>query len=131
MAALPTAAGSVRGYVRASLSEWGLSAVSETAELVISELVTNAHHASTNPDGSIRYFGGRVAIIRAGVFSDEAYVHLEVFDQAPGVPFVRDAKAMDESGRGLGMVAMLADGSWGWQEVRGGKVVWARLRALA
>src|SRR5260221_567669 len=46
LAALPTAPACARGHVRAAAREWGLSDLADTAELVASELVTNAVQAS-------------------------------------------------------------------------------------
>jgi hypothetical protein len=46
LAALLTAPGCARAHVRAILLEWGLPDVAETAELLVSELVTNSVQAS-------------------------------------------------------------------------------------
>jgi hypothetical protein len=46
-----TAAGCARSHVRAVLWEWGISGVTDTAELIISELVANAVTASRALDG--------------------------------------------------------------------------------
>jgi anti-sigma regulatory factor (Ser/Thr protein kinase) len=44
-----TVPGVVRGHVRAMAGEWGLAGLAETAELVASELATNAVQASQRP----------------------------------------------------------------------------------
>jgi anti-sigma regulatory factor (Ser/Thr protein kinase) len=51
LAAVPTAAGVARSFVRQRLSQWGLNRLTEDAELVLSELVANAITATgtTNP----------------------------------------------------------------------------------
>jgi hypothetical protein len=51
LAALPTAPGVARGHVRAVAREWGLSELSAIAELLVSELVTNADA----PRGALLY----------------------------------------------------------------------------
>jgi hypothetical protein len=49
LAALPTAPGCARGHVRTVAHEWGLRHLADTAELLTSELVTNAVQASQRP----------------------------------------------------------------------------------
>jgi hypothetical protein len=46
LAALPTAPGCARDHVRSLAHEWGLPGLADTAELLVSELVTNAVQAS-------------------------------------------------------------------------------------
>ena len=50
LAAVPTAPGHARAYVRAAVHAWGISSLAEVAELVATELVTNAVCASEGPD---------------------------------------------------------------------------------
>ena len=52
LGALPGATPCARLHARAVLHEWGLDDLAEAAELIVSELVTNAVRASTAPDGS-------------------------------------------------------------------------------
>ena len=58
--ALPTAPGRARAHVRATLDQWGQSALAAVAELLISEMVTNAVKASANDDGQPAYLAGRL-----------------------------------------------------------------------
>src|SRR5260370_22075383 len=58
LGALPTAVPCARLHARQVLWEWGLSALSETIELVFSELVTNAMQTSDGLLGD-RYDGRR------------------------------------------------------------------------
>jgi hypothetical protein len=51
LAALPTAPGVARGHVRSVAREWGLAGLADTAELLVSELVTNADA----PRGALLY----------------------------------------------------------------------------
>src|ERR1700751_6216404 len=55
LGALPGATPCARLHARAVLTEWGLADLAEAAELIVSELVTNAVRASTAPDGRPRY----------------------------------------------------------------------------
>lgn len=123
LAALPAAAASARMLVRLTLPDWGVPDLTSTAELIVSELVSNAVEAS-----------GRRGHIRVCLLCDGTRVVLEVWDQASGVPVLREAGVLDESGRGLNLVAALASG-WGWHPAHGrpvtgarpGKCVWAVL----
>ena len=56
---------------------------------------------------------------------------LEVWDQAPGIPVIRDTAGCEESGRGLVLIDAIAD-KWGWSPATGrpGKVVWAEMSLL-
>ena len=51
---------------------------------------------------------------------------VEVWDQAPGIPVLREAAGDEESGRGLILVNAISE-KWGWNPAEGqpGKVVWA------
>jgi anti-sigma regulatory factor (Ser/Thr protein kinase) len=132
MGALPTAAGSARVHVRVTLASWGLDDIKDVAELVVSELVANAIRASTAPGGAPAYRHGRMLTLQVGVFSDRQTLRIEVFDQAPGRPVMRQATADMETGRGLALVDTFTAGNWGWQPCPGGgKVVWAECASSA
>lgn len=132
LAALPTAPSCARLHAGAVLTEWGLTHVAETAELVVSELVTNAVQASTEDiTGRLRYElaspGLPVAHLR--LLSDGAQVVAEVWDNNPQPPVAKQAALDDESGRGLMLVEAVCE-RWSWHTLPGwpGKVVWAELR---
>jgi anti-sigma regulatory factor (Ser/Thr protein kinase) len=130
MGALLSAPGAARGYVRQVLMEWHLSAVAVDCALVVSELVTNALIAYAGPGGDPRYVDGRLALIRVCIVSDARQVVIEVYDEAAGVPGLRDIDPeTDEHGHGLHMVQTLTSGQWGWIPLHGkpGKCVWAAL----
>jgi len=129
VAALTTAPGIARAYVRGVLADWRLGGVSEVAELVASEMVANSVAASTAPAGGLVYVGGRTPVIRVCVMSDRAQVLIECHDEAPGQPQLRDVDPWTaETGRGLAIVDALTARNWGWQPAPGGgKVVWAAL----
>ena len=125
---LPTAPGCARAYVPFTLAAWNFGHFAETAELVVSEMVTNAVEAST-VHGSPLYVGGRMLVVWVRLFSDGFRLIIEVVDQAPGVPVEGKAVPDDECGRGLPLVDAFTDGHWGWLLGPPGKCVWAELRA--
>jgi anti-sigma regulatory factor (Ser/Thr protein kinase) len=99
------------------LGAWGLSTVADSAELVVSELMTNAITHAHPPYGNL--IATRFERLADGV-------RIEVHDAGDGKPEPRDAPAEEESGRGLGLVEALTGGTWGVSDRDGpGKVVWA------
>jgi serine phosphatase RsbU (regulator of sigma subunit) len=112
LAADPTAVSRARSYVAEQLGAWGLEGLGFIAELVVSELVTNA----------IRY--GRPPI-RLRLIHDRTLL-CEVSDVSNTTPHLRRARIFDEGGRGLLLVAQLAE-RWGTRHARHGKTVWAEL----
>ncbi|AIV32441.1 histidine kinase [Streptomyces sp. CCM_MD2014] len=106
----PAAVGEVRSQVTRRLGEWGLDELVFTTELILSELVTNA----------IRY-GGETVHVR--VVRDRSLI-CEVFDSSSTSPHLRYAAMTDEGGRGLFLVAQLAE-RWGTRYTPAGKVIWA------
>jgi anti-sigma regulatory factor (Ser/Thr protein kinase) len=122
LGALPTAVPCARLHARQVLWEWGLSEVAETAELLLSELVTNAVQAAQATVSDMP--------VNARVSENGAHLRVEVWDGCikPPIPRVPEngAPALDaESGRGLFLVEMLSE-SWGWYPTRNpqGKVTW-------
>ncbi|MFJ8145509.1 ATP-binding protein [Streptomyces sp. NPDC096048] len=112
-----------RAMLHAVLSAWGINEdVLDTAELVLSELVTNALRV---PVPSDRQVGVRIArSLTDGV------LRLEVSDAGAGRPEVRAPGDDEIGGRGLLLVEALAH-RWGVDERTGGigKTVWAELKA--
>jgi anti-sigma regulatory factor (Ser/Thr protein kinase) len=130
LGALPGATPCARLHARAVLHEWGMDDLAEAAELIVSELVTNAVRASTAPDGSPRYDGTGMPVVVLRLASDRFKLLVEVWDVIPGAPATGHPGPDDESGRGLILVAAECD-RWSWQSVPGwpGKVVWAELHS--
>jgi hypothetical protein len=127
LGALPTAPATARGHIRGTLAAWRLGDLSYVVELVVSELAANWVNASTGPAGRPAYLGGRLPVIRVGLFTDGLVLVAEVWDQAGGVPVRKSADDADESGRGLDMVHQLTGARWGWHHAISGpgKCVWA------
>ncbi|WP_371102154.1 SpoIIE family protein phosphatase [Streptomyces sp. PU_AKi4] len=106
----PAAVGEVRAAVTRKLAEWGLEELTFGTELILSELVTNA----------LRYGG---TPIRVRMLYDRNLI-CEVYDSSSTSPHLRYATMTDEGGRGLFLVAQLAE-RWGTRYLPAGKVIWA------
>ncbi|WP_328396927.1 PAS domain-containing SpoIIE family protein phosphatase/ATP-binding protein [Streptomyces sp. NBC_00390] len=108
----PRSVGRARELARAQLLTWGLEALVDTVELLVSELVTNA----------LRYGEGE---IRLRLLRDRTLV-CEVWDAGLVQPRRRRARDTDEGGRGLQLVGLLSAG-WGSRRTPRGKTVWFEL----
>lgn len=122
LAAQPTAPGVVRGHVRAVAYEWGLAGLADTAELLASEIATNAVLASQRLT-TARTDLAVVPVIRLRVSSDGVCMVIHVWDASDEMPVVKDVAADEENGRGLMLVAALGK-DWGAYRKTEGKVVW-------
>ncbi|MFD7131222.1 SpoIIE family protein phosphatase [Streptomyces sp. NPDC059894] len=109
----PALVAPIRKQVVDQLERWHMIEASFTAELVVSELVTNA----------IRY-GARP--IRLRLIHDASTLICEVSDTNHTAPHLRRAKTFDEGGRGLLLVAQLTQ-RWGSRHTAEGKTIWAEL----
>jgi hypothetical protein len=129
LGALATAPGSARAHVRTTLADWGLSVFEEVAELLMSEMVTNAVEASTDANGHPIYIGGQMPVVIVRLVAVPGGLVLEVWDLVPTGPVMRQADKLDERGRGLSLVDALAY-QWAWRTAPDwpGKCVWAELR---
>jgi anti-sigma regulatory factor (Ser/Thr protein kinase) len=121
----PAAAVQARAMVTDACAGWGLDHLSERSRLVISELVVNAvEHAGTDIE---------VVVSSRGPSSGVA-VHLAVYDGDLTLPRVREpvtgrlGPSLSDRGLGLRIVGVAAS-SWGALPARGGKLVWAIIRA--
>jgi anti-sigma regulatory factor (Ser/Thr protein kinase) len=124
LAALATAPACARGHVRSIAHEWGFSEIADTAELLTSELTTNAVQASQRL--RIREDSGAVPVVRLWLRSNRASLVICVWDGHNEMPVRKEASADSEAGRGLMLVDALAK-EWGAFQEEGGKVVWAML----
>ncbi|HXB49419.1 MAG TPA: ATP-binding SpoIIE family protein phosphatase [Streptosporangiaceae bacterium] len=107
-----TSASKARSLVRRPLRRWGLTDLVPTAELLVSELVTNA----------VRYAQGKIGlrlVLEGGLVC-------EVLDDSAALPRLRHPDDSDERGRGLQVVSQLAQ-RWGARRAGAGKVVWCEL----
>jgi CheY-like chemotaxis protein len=103
-----------RRFLMEQCQQWQCVDVIPDAELVISELVTNALvHA------------GPTCLLRARLA--EGILRLEVSDESDGMPDPMASDSQAEHGRGLLLVSALCR-AWGVESVpEGGKLVWAEL----
>jgi hypothetical protein len=133
LGALPTVPRLARGFVSVTLNGWGLDALADVAELLVSELSTNVVRASTNQEGFPRYDeNGKLPLLWIRLLCDRTQLMIEVWDTLPaalGAPVTRHPDPDEESGRGLEIIETLAE-DWGWETVPGwaGKKVWALLK---
>jgi PAS domain S-box-containing protein len=107
----PEAAPIARAAARSQLADWGVD--EETAftnELVVSEMVGNAVRYGAPP-------------LQLRLILDRMLTS-EVSDSALSAPYVKHARTVDESGRGLFIVSSLTD-QWGTRYHQHGKTVWA------
>jgi anti-sigma regulatory factor (Ser/Thr protein kinase) len=122
LGALSGAVPCARLHARHVLWEWGQKSLSEDAELVVSELATNAVSA-TQAIESVRP-------VRLWLFSDSSRTLIMIGDASPSPPRRIDPAATDtDGGRGLLLVEALSS-NWGWYTTRTAgtaKVVWAEL----
>ncbi|MHC3456069.1 ATP-binding protein [Streptomyces prasinus] len=102
----------LRRIVRAALNHWGRPDLAETAELLTTELATNAFRHGSGSDVDFR------------IYLEDDRLLIEVKDGSPLRPVPRCAGPDDENGRGLLLVAALAK-SWGVSD--DGTTTWCSL----
>ncbi|MET8561348.1 SpoIIE family protein phosphatase [Streptomyces flaveolus] len=107
-----SAPGQARRLARRALARWDLEDLSDSVELLVSEVVTNAVRYASRPV--------TLRLLRTDV------LRCEVGDDVPQLPRLRQARATDEGGRGLYLVNRLAR-RWGATRLSTGKVVWFEL----
>ncbi|MBL3665473.1 ATP-binding protein [Streptomyces sp. M2CJ-2] len=109
--------GRARALFREQAASWGLPQdMTDTAELLLSELMTNAYRHAKVPAGRE---------IRARCELTDDRIRITVTDADDTLPTPATACPDDESGRGLALVETLAD-DWGAElrESGVGKTVW-------
>ncbi|MFE0173380.1 SpoIIE family protein phosphatase [Streptomyces sp. NPDC059002] len=109
----PSEVSRARELVREQLEAWSLSALGDTVELLVSELVTNAVRHSSSTRLGLR-------LVRSGALM------CEVEDDDHTLPTLLSAGGGDEFGRGLRVVSALAK-EWGTSRTNAGKTVWCEL----
>jgi anti-sigma regulatory factor (Ser/Thr protein kinase) len=116
--ALVSAVPCARLHTRHVLWEWGMANLGESAELLVTELITNAVKASRAMT--------QVSPVRLWLVSDRAQILILVWDSSPEPPLRADASGEAENGRGLMLVEAISE-QWGWycRDDSGGKFVWA------
>jgi hypothetical protein len=141
--ALPACVRSARLHATNTLREWRIKLLTDTVELLVSEIITNAVRASANTWNRQRepalpqagQSGGgqskagplqRAPWIRFWLTSDRRSVLIQVWDGDRHHPAPQHAGPDAEAGRGLLLVETLSAG-WGCYvpDAQDGKIVWA------
>ncbi|MFD4230447.1 SpoIIE family protein phosphatase [Streptomyces sp. NPDC058545] len=107
----PAAVSHARTHIAEKLTAWGLTDAAPTTELIVSELVTNAIRHAQPP-------------IQLRLINHAGSLVCEVADGSSTSPHLRRARTLDENGRGLFIVAQLAE-RWGTRHNHHGKTIWA------
>ena len=117
LGALPGAVPCARLHTRQVLWEWGLTALTESVELLVSELLTNAVAASQSVEA--------IFPVRLWLLGSRARVAILVWDANPRSPVRVEPGEDAQGGRGLLLVETIST-RWGSYPAREtGKVVWA------
>jgi anti-sigma regulatory factor (Ser/Thr protein kinase) len=111
----PSSVPAARHLARTQLADWGLDEQREVAELLVSELVTNA----------LRHASGPIGLT---LCATDGVLRCEVRDADAARPHVCHPRDSDEGGRGLHMVEALSR-RWGTDRTSEGKTVWFELPA--
>ncbi|WP_308130057.1 ATP-binding protein [Kitasatospora aureofaciens] len=113
----PESARAARRLIRDKLPEWGLDDLTDVAELIVSELATNAVKT------------GCLTVMQVGIRRPtEGVVRIFVRDGSRELPVLLDAGEDEEGHRGLALVHELTGGQWGVTPDPWGKTVHADLR---
>jgi anti-sigma regulatory factor (Ser/Thr protein kinase) len=112
--ALASSSSAARAFLRAALQTWELDGFGEVTELLTTELVANV----------VRHVGAPMTV-RA--LRQPTTIRVEVDDPSPEPPVAKNPELLDDHGRGLLMIAALAD-EWGVTQHPGdGKTVWFKI----
>ncbi|MFB7502221.1 ATP-binding protein [Streptomyces broussonetiae] len=124
----PAEVGRARRWARSRLAGLGIAADEPLAEnliLLVSELVTNAVVHTGRPAVLRLSLPGAAAEVPQGAVASVT-VRVEVADTSSRAPVPRCARGDATGGRGLALVACLAD-RWGWSPEGAGKNIWCEL----
>ena len=116
---IPESVRIARFHVRAALGFHGLGEYADDAEIITSELVTNAIQ-------HVRDDGTNTIVVTLARVWNPAAVTVVVSDSSSEGPVRRDTSADSEQGRGLQIVEALSV-HWGWRQEDGGKATFAIL----
>jgi len=105
-----------RFYIRAALTYHDLGDYADDAEMVTSEIMTNA----------VEHAGAQTIGLELTRLEGSTAVAIVITDPSPLPPVKRDLEGDVEHGRGLHIVATLC-ARWGWRPQGAGKAVFAIL----
>jgi anti-sigma regulatory factor (Ser/Thr protein kinase) len=116
---LPSAVPCARLHAKNIFKEWNLAHVADDAELIVSELTTNAVKATISQKDT--------RPIAVHLMASHEYLLVQVWDALTAEPTPRPHAIDAEAGRGLEIVSLLGD-RWGYcHPADGGTAVWAAL----
>jgi anti-sigma regulatory factor (Ser/Thr protein kinase) len=120
----PAAASRARQLTRDCLTRWQMLALTDDAQVIASEIVTNALAAVLPTTVGL-------TIVYAIHALTPSQLRISVWDIGPGQPARTDASPNAVTGRGLAIIDALTNSNWGWWPTpeSGGKVVYATLTA--
>lgn len=128
LAAVPTAVRCSRMFAALILKHWGLGDLVETAELLMSELVTNAVKSTGVLDMSPSWSAlNDLALIKVRLVLLEDGVIIEVVDRDRHPPAIPEQSVDAESGRGLLLIDAMSKRWDFYFPPSGGKAVWCEL----
>ena len=93
----PSEISRARELARKALTDWGLADHTDLAELIVSELATNA----------LRHGAGPITVRLS--YTQRGDLWLEVHDHGSGRPVIQKTTPDDEQGRGLALLDALMD----------------------
>ncbi|MGW2563011.1 SpoIIE family protein phosphatase [Streptomyces sp. NPDC001514] len=106
----PAIVAQARHHATTQLTTWNLTHTTYTTQLIVSELVTNAIRYGQPP-------------IQLRMIHENTTLTCEVTDTSNTTPHMRRARTYDEGGRGLLLIAQLAQ-RWGTRHHPTGKTIW-------
>jgi hypothetical protein len=127
-AAVPTAISCARLFVNYTLRQWRLEALIDSAELLVSELVTSAVKMTGVVERSPKWSElTDLALIYVRLLVVGGHLIIEVWDRDAHPPVLQTQSIDAEGGRGLYLVDQISKRWNFYNPPRGGKVVWCEL----
>ncbi|SCD47596.1 Anti-sigma regulatory factor (Ser/Thr protein kinase) [Streptomyces sp. BpilaLS-43] len=129
LAAVPSAVSCSRMFIRQTLQRWKVpDYIDDVAELVVSELVTNAVKMTGITDPQPKWTAVKAEhVIGVQLRIIDARLYVEVWDRSTDAPVKKDPDDDAEGGRGLLLIEAMAERWDVYRPQSGGKVVWAEV----
>ena len=130
-AAMPSAAGAARRETVQTLKDWGLPHLIDTAELLVSEMISNSVRATGTLKERPSYAElRRLPTLWLRLRIERGLLVISVWDATPAPPVVKAVDEDSEGGRGLHLMEALSL-RWGHYPWGQGKVVWCECSVKA